>query len=249
MSGAHDAAAGVAAGRPAVVMLARSPFAAGKTRLTYGLEPATAASLRDALLRDTIEAALAPGWPLHVHVTPAEDIARMPAWLAVDPALAPLAARVSWHAQAGEDLGARMVAALATTLASGHDVAVLVGSDVPDLPPAALTAAHAALVARPRESRVVFGPAMDGGFYLVAAIDVAALGDAFTGMTWSQPSVLADVTSRLAAAGVEVATVTPWRDLDDAADLAALLARPGSTARRTRGGLERPPVTMTTYGL
>jgi glycosyltransferase A (GT-A) superfamily protein (DUF2064 family) len=113
-------------------------------------------------------------------------------------------------------------------------MALLVGSDIPDLPPAALTEAHAALVGRPRESRVVLGPAMDGGFYLVAAIDVAALGDAFTRMTWSQPSVRADVTSRLVAAGVDVATVTPWRDLDDVADLAALLARGGSAARRTR---------------
>lgn len=241
MSGPGDATDGSATGHPVVVMLARSPFAPGKTRLTSGLTPAAAAALREALLRDTLEAALAPGWPLHVHVTPAADLARMPAWLAGDPALAGHAARVTWHVQAGEDLGARMVAALATAFDAGHEVALLVGSDIPDLPPAALTAAHAALVARPRESCVVFGPAMDGGFYLVAATGASALADACAGVTWSQPSVLADVTARLVAAGVEVATVTPWADVDDAAQLAALLARSGGTARRTREAASQCP--------
>jgi len=241
VSGPDDATDGSATGHPAVVMLARSPFAPGKTRLTSGLAPAAAAALRDALLRDTLEAALAPGWPLHVHVTPADDLARMPAWLERDPALAAHALRVTWYTQTGEDLGARMVAALATAFAAGHEVALLVGSDIPDLPPAPLTAAHAALVARPRESCVVFGPAMDGGFYLVAATGVSALADAFAGVTWSQPSVLADVTARLVAAGVEVATVTPWADVDDAAQLAALLARSAPAARRTREAASPPP--------
>lgn len=238
---AHDPAPRVAGARPAVVMLARSPFAAGKTRLTTGLDPSTAAGLRDAILRDTIEAALAPGWPVHVHVTPAEDLARMPAWLDDDPALAAHAARVTWHAQAGEDLGARMIAAVGTTLSAAHDMAVLMGSDIPDLPASALRDAYAALVERPRGSRVVFGPATDGGFYLVAATDVAGLAVAFSGVTWSQPSVLADVTARLAAEGRDVEAVQAWPDLDARADLEALMTRPGSGASRTRAAAARIP--------
>jgi glycosyltransferase A (GT-A) superfamily protein (DUF2064 family) len=237
----HDTVPRVAGARPAVVMLARSPFAAGKTRLAVGLDAVAAADLRGAILRDTIEAALAPGWPLHVHVTPADDIARSAAWLAEDAAFAASAARVHWHPQRGDDLGARMIAAVGETLAAGHDVAVLVGSDIPDLPAAAVTDARAALVSRPRGTRVVLGPAADGGFYLVAATDVAALAIAFGGVTWSQPSALADVTARLAAAGYDVAAVQAWPDLDVPADLEALIARPGGGARRTRAVAARIP--------
>lgn len=237
----HDTVLRVAGARPAVVMLARSPFAMGKTRLTAGLEPSTAADLRGAILRDTIEAALSPGWPLHVHVTPAEDVARTADWLAEDAAFAASAARVHWHPQIGDGLGARMLAAVAETLAAGHDVAVLVGSDIPDLPASALRDAHAALVAHPRGSRVVFGPATDGGFYLVAATDVAALAVAFSGVTWSQPEVLADVTTRLGAAGCDVVAVQACSDVDAPADLEALIARPGGGAPRTRALWARVP--------
>lgn len=241
MSGTPGLPAPVPGARPAVVMLARSPFAAGKTRLTAGLDLTAAAGLRDAMLRDTIAAALAPGWPLHVHVTPCEDVGRMPGWLAGDPDLTAHGGRVHWRTQAGDDLGARMIAAVGETLAAGYDTVVLVGSDIPDLPAAALTDAHAALVGRPRGSRVVLGPATDGGFYLAAATDVAALAVAFRGVTWSQASVLAEVTARLGAADIDVVTVTPWRDLDVPADLAALLARPGAAAPRTRAAASRMP--------
>ena len=227
--------------RPAVVMLARSPFAAGKTRLTSHLDPVAAADVRSALLGDTIEAALAAGWPLHVYVTPGEDVARMAGWLARDVSLAAHAGRVHWHPQAGDDLGARMIAAVGETLAAGHDVAVLVGSDIPDLPVAALTDAHRTLLERTRGSRVVFGPATDGGFYLVAATDVASLAVAFSGVAWSQPSVFADVTAQLAAAGRDVVTVQAWPDLDARADLDALCARPGGRAPRTRAVAARVP--------
>lgn len=222
-------------------MLARSPFAAGKTRLTAGLDAVAAADLRGAILRDTIEAALAPGWSLHVHITPAEDVARMPAWLADDPGMAAGAARVWWHAQEGADLGARMIAAVGKTLAAGHDVVLLVGSDIPDLPTSALRDAYAALVGQPCGSRVGFGPATDGGFYLVAATDVSSLAVAFSGVTWSQPSVLADVTARLAAGGRDVATGQAWPDLDTPADLEALVTRPGVGAPRTRALAARIP--------
>jgi len=225
--------------QPAVVMLARSPFAAGKTRLTDGLDGMQATALRVALLLDTIESALAVGWPLHLHLDPADDTSQVETLMTADPALAPHTSRVCWHPQAGGDLGVRMIAAVRATLAAGHDVAVLVGSDIPDLPAAALTEARAVLVDRQRGTRVVFGPAGDGGFYLVAATDVASLAAAFNGVTWSQPSVLADVSTRLAESGREARRVTPWHDLDNTADLDALRARPGDGARRTRAVARR----------
>jgi glycosyltransferase A (GT-A) superfamily protein (DUF2064 family) len=225
--------------RPALVMLARSPFVAGKTRLTAALDDTPATALRAALLLDTIESGLAVGWPVHLHLDPAGHIPQVETLVAADPALAPHMSRLFWHPQAGGDLGARMIAAVRTTLAANHDVIVLVGSDIPDLPAAALTDARAVLVDRSRGTRVAFGPASDGGFYLVAATDVASLAAAFGGVTWSQPSVLADVTARLAASGRQALRVGPWHDLDHPADLSALLARSGDGARRTRAVARR----------
>jgi len=222
-------------------MLARSPSAAGKTRLTLGLDGTLAAAMRAALLLDTLESALAPGWPVHVYLDPVGHASQVRALVDADEALASHASRVHWHPQTGGDLGARMIAAARTTLGAGHDLAVLVGSDIPDLPSAALTEARAVLVECARGSRVAFGPAGDGGFYLVAATDVASLVAAFDGVTWSQPAVLADVTARLAASGCEAHRVVPWHDLDHRADLDALLARPGGGARRTRAVARRLP--------
>ncbi len=92
---------------------------------------------------------------------------------------------------------------------------VLVGSDIPDLPPAALVAARDALAGTPRGTAVALGPADDGGFYLVAATDGASLASACAGVRWSQPTVLDEVTARLTASGRHVVRVTPWTDVDD----------------------------------
>ncbi|MEZ5420772.1 MAG: DUF2064 domain-containing protein [Vicinamibacterales bacterium] len=222
---------------PAVAMLARSPFAAGKTRLTAGLDDSDALALRTAVWLDTTAAALSTGWPLHLFLDPAGDLGRARAAVHEDAAVAAVASRVHWHPQVQGDLGARMADALTTTLAAGHDLAVLVGSDIPDLPPEALESARRALAPRPRGAAAAFGPSADGGFYLVAAADAAPLAAAFSGLAWSHPRVLADVCARLAAGGCDVVTVTPWRDLDLPEDLAALLARADGRAPRTRRAL------------
>lgn len=220
--------------RPAVAMLGRSPFAAGKTRLTAGLDAARATALRAALLLDTLEAALVPGWPVRVYMDPVTDQERVGALVQEDPALAPHAARVAWHPQAPGDLGQRMTDAVRRTLAAGHDVVVLVGSDIPDLPALALTEARDGLAGTPAGATVALGPADDGGFYLVAATDVAPLEAAFADMMWSRASVLDTVTRRLTAAGVGVVRVRPWHDLDRPDALAALAGGAGEDARRTR---------------
>jgi len=226
---------------PAVAMLARSPLVAGKTRLTAGLDASVATVLRTALLLDTIEAALGPGWPVHVYLDPASHAGQVAALIDDDAGLATAAARVSWHPQGEGDLGQRMTDAVRRTTAAGHDVVVLVGSDLPDLPGAVLAEAGDALAGTREGSTVVFGPAADGGFYLVAATDAAGLASAFAGVAWSQETVLNRVTARLTAAGVTVKQVRPWHDIDDAAGLAALALRTGTGAPRTRRLLRAIP--------
>ena len=82
---------------------------------------------------------------------------------------------------------------------------------------------------------MALGPAGDGGFYLVAATDAASLAAAFAGVTWSRSSVLDEVDGAARRVGPRRGVrVTPWTDVDDRADLAALV-------RRARAGAEDAP--------
>jgi rSAM/selenodomain-associated transferase 1 len=226
--------------RPAVAMLARDPAAPGKTRLRPADE-AGARALRAALFLDSLDVVTRPGWPVAVYVAPAEAVDAVRGLVAGDPELVSRQTRISFAGQVAGDLAVRMTDAMQATLAQGYDAVVLVGSDAPDLPAAVLADAVAALEDDSAARRIVLGPAADGGFYLVAARHPPAA--AFDGVVWSRDDVLAVVTARAEAAGLEVVLVRPWQDVDTEADLRALLGR-GGGAVRTRSalaGLEAGP--------
>jgi len=61
------------------------------------------------------------------------------------------------------DLGERMSRALAESFREGSPATVIIGSDCPGLSPESLARAFDSL----SHSRVVIGPARDGGYYLI----------------------------------------------------------------------------------
>jgi rSAM/selenodomain-associated transferase 1 len=88
------------------------------------------------------------------------------------------------------DLGVRMRRALA---ACAPGPVVLVGGDIP-----ALTARHVATAFRLLGRHdLVFGPAEDGGFWLVGARRARQLPPLFEQVRWSGPYALADTLARL----------------------------------------------------
>jgi uncharacterized protein len=88
------------------------------------------------------------------------------------------------------DLGARMRRSLA---ACAPGPVVLVGGDIP-----ALTARHVATAFRLLGRHdLVFGPAEDGGFWLVGARRARQLPPLFEQVRWSGPYALADTLARL----------------------------------------------------
>jgi uncharacterized protein len=92
--------------------------------------------------------------------------------------------------QEGGDLGVRMRRALA---ACPPGPVVLVGGDIP-----ALTARHVAAAFRLLgDHDLVFGPAEDGGFWLVGARHPRQLPTLFEAVRWSTPHALADTLGRL----------------------------------------------------
>ncbi len=218
-----------------IIVLARAPSATGKTRLTQGLAPASAAALRRALLTDTLAEACASGGAVCLCYAPPEAEGEMR-----DVGSDAGCAGLTLQTQAGGDLGARMHAAFAACFASGDEHVILIGSDLPSLPPEHLVDAAAALVS---PADVVLGPSEDGGYYLVGISRSradAALEALFASMPWGAADVLARTLERLREAGLRVELVAPWFDVDTSDDLARVAGdtRPEAAAR-TRAWLAR----------
>lgn len=110
------------------------------------------------------------------------------------------------------DLGARMARVLNLTR---RGRAVIVGSDIPDAGAADLRAAFRAL----GRADAVFGPAMDGGYWLVG-FGPRRMAQPFAGVRWSTAHALDDTLARLRHRRVarlrrlrDVDTVEDWREV------------------------------------
>lgn len=147
------------------------------------------------------------------------DLSRDPrwtTWLALTPDGAARDPRGFWDftgpviAQGAGDLGARMFRLLAD-LPPGP--AVIVGSDIPGITRARVFDAFRDL----GRHDWVFGPAEDGGYWLVGARRRPALRDPFAGVRWSTPHALEDTLANLK--DLQVGFVERLRDVDSGADL------------------------------
>jgi rSAM/selenodomain-associated transferase 1 len=110
------------------------------------------------------------------------------------------------------DLGARMDRALAR---HRRGRAAAVGCDIPGLGAADVAAAFRAL----GPARACFGPAADGGYWLVA-LGPLRPASPFAGVRWSTGHALADTLANFRRH--RVALLRTLRDVDEAADLQAI---------------------------
>lgn len=131
------------------------------------------------------------------------------------------------------DLGARLARTTAALFATSGSPVGVVGSDSPDLPPALIDEAFAALA----DVDVAAIPGEDGGFVLLALRRPAP--ELFTGIPWSTPVVLEAVRHRAELLGLSFATVGSWDDVDDLPSLCRLVQRSPecATARYARAYL------------
>lgn len=193
-----------------------------KTRLAASLGGALAARLARALLRDTwSSASRLPGVAARIS-TP-------------DPSALGRILGVRCHLQGDGDLGDRIERALLEGLREA-DRALVIGSDAPDVPPAAIRAVVDAL----STMDVVLGPVPDGGFWILGVR--RWVPGILAGVRWSVEDTLEQVEDRLDAAGLTRARGPAWQDVDDAAGLDALadrLARGEGKAPRTWRVLNR----------
>lgn len=135
--------------------------------------------------------------------------------------------------QRGEDLGARMINALADARARGFARAVIIGSDAPDLTLDYLRQAFALL----HQNDIVVGPSADGGFVLIGASRPVS-PEIFADIKWSHADVCARLTENLRAQQLSFSRLETRHDVDEIEDLTALRARlqsaDASVARATR---------------
>lgn len=136
--------------------------------------------------------------------------------------------------QEGEDLGARMERALETVFRAGYMAAVVIGTDAPHLPPAVVTEAFRLLEHGAAEA--VFGPAKDGGYYLIGMKRVHA--ELFRGVSWGTGDVFRQTMAKAERLGLKSEKLPVWNDIDTVDDLASL-REPGSSAPLTRKCLKR----------
>jgi len=116
-------------------------------------------------------------------------------------------------------LGIRMRRALS---ASPRGPVVLVGGDIPALAARHVAAAFHLL----GQHALVFGPAEDGGFWLVGARCGPRLPSLFERVRWSGPFALADTLARLPRR-VSVGFVDRLEDVDDGEAYRRLAPRRG----------------------
>jgi hypothetical protein len=131
--------------------------------------------------------------------------------LAITPDRARVPFRVQQIPQGGGDLGVRMHRAFWRL---PHGRVAIIGCDIPDAGPADVLGAFRAL----RRADAVFGPAADGGYWLVA-MSPRRPARPFARVRWSTGHALADTVANFA--GRRVAMLRTLHDVDTAADLSA----------------------------
>jgi rSAM/selenodomain-associated transferase 1 len=180
-----------------------------KTRLVPPLTPEEAARVARVCIEETLRrfpAEVRADWTLFLDGEPELWLERLAAERSV--ALA---------RQGSGDLGTRLAWAFRSLRDCGADGArrraVVIGSDSPTLDPERIRAAIESL----DDAEIVLGPTLDGGYYLVgASVDCEAL---FRRIPWGTEGVMAATMERAAESGWRLATLPPWYDLDQVADL------------------------------
>lgn len=119
------------------------------------------------------------------------------------------------HVQEGENLGVRMKNAFSKGFEDGYERIVLIGSDLPDINETHINNGLKAL----KEYDSVFGPAVDGGYYLLGLKKL--YHSVFDDKPWSQPNLLEETLQELKTKAITFSILETLNDIDTFEDLIA----------------------------
>jgi len=178
--------------RPRLYIVAKAPIMGrAKTRLARDIGPAHAKRIYRAMMGRVIRRVQNPKWETVLAVTPPHLLGHVPDW-----------AGLPQIPQVSGSLTPRLEA-----LFSRKGPTVAIGTDCPQVDANDIAAAFEAL----RHNKFVFGPATDGGFWLMGT-NGPLRQNVLKGVRWSHEQTLADVTNR---ADGSIATLRNLTDVDD----------------------------------
>ncbi|SET48101.1 TIGR04282 family arsenosugar biosynthesis glycosyltransferase [Hymenobacter actinosclerus] len=140
--------------------------------------------------------------------------------------------------QAGGTFGQRLSSALAYGFGRGYERLVVIGNDCPQLTPARLRQAVAAL----ETTDAVLGPDLDGGVYLLGVSRAFFAADVWAALPWQTARLGAALARCLHRAGASVRRLRPLAGINNARHLARVLRQLPATALRRRLEQLRRPV-------
>lgn len=117
--------------------------------------------------------------------------------------------------QKGENLGERMKNAFINGFKDGYEHIVLIGSDLPDIKAKHIENGLSAL----KEKDTVFGPAIDGGYYLIGMTKMHDF--IFNNKPWSQSNLLDVTLAELKQNNISYNLLESLNDIDTFEDLEA----------------------------
>ena len=178
--------------RPTLFVVAKAPIMGrAKTRLAADIGPVHAKRLYRAMMGQVLRQVRDPRWDTVLAVTPPHLLGRVPDW-----------DRFAQIPQVSGSLTPRLAALFAR-----KGPTLTIGTDCPQVTATDIALAFRAL----KSNRQVFGPASDGGFWLMGANGPLPRGF-FDGVRWSHEKTLSDVIDRTDGAYRLLRTLT---DVDD----------------------------------
>jgi len=183
--------------RPTLYIMAKAPIMGrAKTRLAADIGVTHAKRIYRRMMSAVIRSTQDPRWDTMLMVTPPLMLGQIPDW-----------AGMAQIAQVSGSLSPKLAQVFGRT-----GPTVVIGTDCPQVGAKDIAAAFRAL----KSTSAVFGPASDGGFWLMGA-RAPLRPETFDGIRWSSAHTLSDMRARLG-------DVTVLRTLTDVDDLAALRA-------------------------
>ncbi len=222
-----------------VILFAKAPEKGFvKTRLARTLGEDTTLRLYQCFVSDVMKMLKTEAYDFRTCFCPRHSETMMKNWLGKAHPLFP---------QRGKDIGERMANAFYDTFADGIRHALLIGTDIPDLPGKIIHEAFEQL----ENNDAVIGPAEDGGYYLIGFNADTFLPDIFQDMPWGTGDVFEKTLGVFRKNQRRVHALPTWRDIDTYEDLLVFVqANSGkaASAEHTLGCLARMGFIPRQYG-
>ncbi len=186
--------------KPTLYIMAKAPvMGKAKTRLAADIGVVHAKRIYRQMMSQIIRNVQDPRWETVLAVTPPSALGQVPEWDGT-----PQIPQVSGS------LSPRLAQVFSGQGISGRGLTAVIGTDCPQVTASDIAAAFQAL----KSSPAVFGPASDGGFWLMGA-RAPLRPETFDDIRWSHAETLSDMRAKFGSVAV-------LRTLTDVDDLAAL---------------------------